>query len=58
MIVLCSWCLRDRQPAFIEEREPREDQSETHGLCLPHRAEVDAELRERIAAGTLPRRRP
>ncbi|HQY57249.1 MAG: hypothetical protein WBB60_07230 [Nitrospira sp.] len=36
MKVLCAWCVRDRKPAFLREKFPLEDPSETHGLCGDH----------------------
>ena len=36
MKVLCAWCVRDGRPAFLREKFPLEDPSETHGLCGDH----------------------
>lgn len=36
MKVLCAWCVRDGRPAFLREKWPFEDPSETHGLCGDH----------------------
>ena len=32
----CAWCQRDGGPSFLGEREPFEDESETHGVCRRH----------------------
>lgn len=34
--VLCAWCVRDGKPAFLREKLPLDDLSETHGLCEDH----------------------
>lgn len=44
MRVLCAWCVKEGKPALIGEREPREDLTETHGICPEHRAAVEAEV--------------
>ncbi len=36
MKVLCAWCVRDGKPAFLREKSPVSDVSETHGLCSDH----------------------
>ena len=36
MKVLCAWCVRDGKPAFLREKSPLDDPSETHGLCESH----------------------
>ncbi len=54
MRVLCAWCLKEGKPeaeALIGEKEPREDQQDSHGICPHHRQEVEARmtaLREEI----------
>ena len=32
----CAWCQREGGPAFHGEREPLDDDSETHGVCRRH----------------------
>jgi len=32
----CAWCQREGGPSFLGEREPFEDDSETHGVCRRH----------------------
>jgi hypothetical protein len=32
----CAWCQREGGPAFLGEREPLDDASETHGVCRRH----------------------
>ena len=32
----CAWCQRDGGPSFLGEREPFDDDSETHGVCRRH----------------------
>jgi len=32
----CAWCQREGGPAFLGEREPLDDESETHGVCRRH----------------------
>src|SRR5260370_30564311 len=33
---LCAWCQRDGGPSFLGDREPFDDDSETHGVCRRH----------------------
>src|SRR5437879_7409265 len=32
----CAWCQRDGGPSFLGEREPFDDERETHGVCRRH----------------------
>ena len=32
----CAWCQRDGGPSFLGDREPLDDDSETHGVCRRH----------------------
>ena len=32
----CAWCQREGGPAYLGEREPLDDDSETHGVCRRH----------------------
>ncbi len=32
----CAWCQRDGGPSFLGDREPFDDDSETHGVCRRH----------------------
>jgi len=40
----CAWCQREGGPAFLGEREPLDDQSETHGVCRRHLQHILAAL--------------
>ena len=42
--VLCAWCVRDGRPAFLREKLPLEDPSETHGLCGAHFSSLSARV--------------
>jgi hypothetical protein len=53
MIVVCCVCEHAGLPALLGETAPLEDRAVSHGLCEPHAAEILAELRARVAAGTL-----
>lgn len=44
MRAICAWCRADGRPADLEEREPLDDPSETHGLCPRHLTELLAGL--------------
>lgn len=44
MKVLCAWCVRDGKPAFLREKLPLNDPSETHGLCGDHFASLKASV--------------
>ena len=37
MKLKCAWCEREGRPANIAEVEPKDNRSETHGLCAEHR---------------------
>jgi len=54
MKVICAWCKKEGKPsALVGEKEPFEDQTESHGLCAEHRRAVEEELaalRHKIAA--------
>ncbi len=44
MKAVCAWCLKDGKPeeeALIGEKEPLEDEHETHGICPTHRQEIE-----------------
>ncbi|HSE04912.1 MAG TPA: hypothetical protein VLK35_12230 [Methylomirabilota bacterium] len=36
MRAFCAWCQREGGPAFLGEREPLDDDGETHGVCRRH----------------------
>ena len=36
MKAFCAWCQRDGGPSFLGDREPLDDDSETHGVCRRH----------------------
>jgi hypothetical protein len=36
----CAWCQREGGPAFLGEREPLDDESETHGVCRRHLQQI------------------
>ena len=40
----CAWCQREGGPAFLGEREPLDDDSETHGVCRRHLQNILAAL--------------
>jgi hypothetical protein len=40
----CAWCQREGRPAFLGEREPLDDESETHGVCRRHLQSILAAL--------------
>jgi hypothetical protein len=40
----CAWCQREGGPAFLGEREPLDDESETHGVCRRHLQNILAGL--------------
>lgn len=40
----CAWCQREGGPAFLGEREPLDDESETHGVCRRHLQDILAGL--------------
>ena len=40
----CAWCQREGGPAFLGEREPLDDDSETHGVCRRHLQHILAAL--------------
>ena len=40
----CAWCQREGGPAFLGEREPLDDESETHGVCRRHLQNILAAL--------------
>jgi hypothetical protein len=42
--VLCAWCVRDGKPAFLREKLPLDDPSETHGLCGDHFSSLSASV--------------
>lgn len=44
MKVICAWCQREGRSGFLREREPLDDASETHGICLRHQRLVVATL--------------
>lgn len=44
MKAFCAWCQREGGPAFLGEREPLDDDSETHGVCRRHLQSILAAL--------------
>ena len=40
MRVVCSWCLRQQDPALMEARAPLGDERVTYGICAGRRREV------------------
>jgi len=40
----CAWCQREGGPAFLGERAPLDDESETHGVCRRHLQHILAAL--------------
>lgn len=51
MKAICAWCKREGQPAFLGEREPLDDLTETHGICPRHRTQLLAEFYGRPNGG-------
>ena len=35
--VICAWCDAEGRPGYLGEREPLDDPSLTHGVCVRHR---------------------
>ena len=44
MRAFCAWCQQEGGPAFLGEREPLQDESETHGVCRRHLQRILAGL--------------
>lgn len=40
MRALCSWCKAEGSPAYLGEREPLDNPSDTYGVCPRHAVEV------------------
>jgi hypothetical protein len=40
----CAWCQREGGPSYLGEREPFDDDSETHGVCRRHLRHILAGL--------------
>jgi hypothetical protein len=40
----CAWCQREGGPAFLGERAPLDDETETHGVCRRHLQHILAAL--------------
>lgn len=56
MKVICAWCEKEGKPSLIGEKEPLDDEMESHGLCPEHRKQVEDELaRHRALAAELRR---
>jgi hypothetical protein len=45
MKVICAWCRKEGKSAFLREKPPLSNASETHSICRGHAAE----LRSRFA---------
>lgn len=57
MIVLCAWCEQEGRQALIHETEPRDQQSESHGMCDAHEQALLAQLnRSKEQIRHIPRR--
>ena len=48
MRLVCAWCADEGRPAFLSEKEPYDNPSETHGICPHHYAAVQRELAGRV----------
>jgi hypothetical protein len=42
MKIVCSWCRKEGKAEFVGEKAPIDDARETHGICVVHRAQVQA----------------
>jgi hypothetical protein len=40
MKVVCAWCEREGQPAYLGECEPYDNPATTHGLCQRHKKQA------------------
>ncbi len=45
--MICAWCVKADQPAFLRELPPYRDASVSHGICAAHREEWLVALRAR-----------
>ena len=50
MIVLCAWCVKADEPAFLREQPPYRDASISHGICPRHRDAWTQQLAAHAAA--------
>ncbi len=50
MIVLCAWCVKADEPAFLREQPPYRDASISHGICPRHREEWTQQLAAHVKA--------
>jgi len=50
VIVLCAWCVKADEPAFLREQSPYRDPSVSHGICPRHREEWMQQIRAHVAA--------
>ena len=50
MRALCSWCQAEGSPAYLGEREPLENRTDTYGVCPRHIVQVLTAPRSRPAA--------
>jgi hypothetical protein len=55
MRLVCAWCEHEGRPAEMGVREPREDPTATHGLCLEHSTALVRERRTPGGASGSPR---
>ena len=50
MIVLCAWCVKADELAFLCEQPPYRDANISHGICPRHREEWTQQLAAHAAA--------
>jgi len=41
MKIICSWCRRAGKADLVGEKTPLDDPRETHGICTPHRLQLE-----------------
>jgi hypothetical protein len=47
MKLLCAWCRVDGKVEYLGEREPRDDDMPTHGICTDHQQQLLSRLPSR-----------
>lgn len=59
MMLLCAWCEQEGRHAFMCEAEPRDQASQSHGICEAHEKELlmrIQKLRKKDSLRHIPRR--
>lgn len=52
MKIVCSWCRQEGKTELVGEKPPLDDARETHGICVPHRHDVEARWQASIHVST------